>query len=39
MIKKIPLYPPLIKGEVPGRRAKLIPLFEKEGPGEIFFRR
>jgi hypothetical protein len=28
---KIPLYPPLKRGN-----CFLIPLFEKEGPGEIF---
>jgi hypothetical protein len=38
MIKKIPLDPPLVKGEVFGRCARLIPLFEKEGSGEIFSR-
>jgi hypothetical protein len=32
--KKIPLYPPLTKGDV--FWARLFSLFEKEGLGEIF---
>ena len=31
---KIPLNPPLVKGEF--RQGGLFPLFEKEGLGEIF---
>jgi hypothetical protein len=32
-VRKIPLDPPFSKGE----RLSALPLFEKEGPGEIFF--
>jgi len=32
--RKIPLDPPLSKGDV--LRARFVPLFQKEGEGEIF---
>jgi hypothetical protein len=34
MAKKIPLDPPFSKGDAFGTRS--VPLFEKEGKGEIF---